>query len=60
MVKQRRRLVTNIDLIGGADGERDSYSFEKLSKNWKTYLMQCAKADLVVIDNEESSVIWPA
>jgi hypothetical protein len=56
MAKQRRWVVTNIDLIGCADSERDFYSFAKLAQNLKTYLMQCAKADLVVIDNDQSSL----
>jgi glycosyltransferase involved in cell wall biosynthesis len=56
MIERRRRVVTNLDLVGSVGSDRDRYSFAKIAQDWNTYLKQCANADLVIIDNDQSKV----
>ena len=45
MADQRKRVVTNFDLIGWLGDERELYAFTAVASDWKTYLKQCANAD---------------
>jgi glycosyltransferase involved in cell wall biosynthesis len=56
MAERRRRVLTNLDLVGSMGSERDRYSFAKIAQDWQTYLKQCANADLVIIDNDQGKV----
>ena len=52
MADQRKRVVTNFDLIDWLGDDRQLYAFTTVAQDWKSYLKQCANADLVIIDND--------
>lgn len=56
MADQQKRVLTNFNLIGYLGGDERSYAFTRVAHDWKTYLKQCANADLVIIDNDADKV----
>ncbi len=56
MADQRKRVVTNFDLIDWLGDDRELYAFTTVAQDWKSYLKQCANADLVIIDNDAGKV----
>src|SRR4051794_5546946 len=56
MADRQKRVVTNFDLIGHLGSDEQAYAFTGVAQDWKTYLQQCANADLVIIDNDAGKV----
>src|SRR6476620_8755744 len=56
MADQQKSVVTNFDLIGCLGDDRELYAFTTVAQDWKSYLRQCANADLVIIDNDAGKV----
>jgi glycosyltransferase involved in cell wall biosynthesis len=56
MADQRKKVVTNFDLIRHLGDDEHVYAVTRVAQDWKKYLKQCANADLVIIDNDAGKV----